>query len=87
MIPVVTDRPYRFIPPRTGTFWVNRVTRHLPRYLRRSWGVDSIEYRGSEHIEASRRAGHGVMLAPNHARPCDENINNHNSYRSRSSSR
>lgn len=71
MIPVVSDQPYRFVPPSHGLFWLRRVTRHLPGYLRRSWGIEQIEYRGWDRVEASRKSGHGVMLAPNHARPCD----------------
>jgi 1-acyl-sn-glycerol-3-phosphate acyltransferase len=71
MIPVVVDRPYQFIPPYAGTFWLRLIRPILPWYLRRSWGIESIEYRGQEHLEASFAAGHGVLLAPNHARPCD----------------
>ncbi len=71
MIPVVIDRPYRFVPPYTGVFWARLVTRFVPIYLRRSYGVESIEFRGGDRLAAAFVAGHGVLLAPNHARPCD----------------
>src|SRR5437667_2086423 len=71
MIHVVVDRPYRFIPPHAGMFWVRRTTRLLPWYLSRYWGVEKIEYRHAERLSASLEAGDGVLLAPNHARPCD----------------
>src|SRR5205085_8193700 len=71
MIPVVTDQPYRFIPPYPGTIWLRALKAVVPWYLRRSWGVETIEFRGADRLAASLRAGHGVLIAPNHARPCD----------------
>ena len=71
MIPVVVDRPYLFVPPYPGTFWARAVRPIVPWYLRRFWGVESIEFRGGERLKASLDAGHGVVIAPNHARPCD----------------
>ena len=41
------------------------------RRLRRVFGVQEIECRGLEHLRESRAAGHGILLAPNHCRPCD----------------
>jgi 1-acyl-sn-glycerol-3-phosphate acyltransferase len=43
----------------------------LPYYLRSSHGVESYELIGVERLKASITAGHGVMLTPNHCRPCD----------------
>jgi 1-acyl-sn-glycerol-3-phosphate acyltransferase len=43
----------------------------LPGYLRRYYGLVRVEFRGEELLRASLDAGHGVFLAPNHARPCD----------------
>lgn len=71
MIPVVVDKPYRFVPPYSGTFWLRCVRPLLPWWLRRSWGIDRIEFRGSEKLKAAFDAGQSVLLAPNHARPCD----------------
>jgi 1-acyl-sn-glycerol-3-phosphate acyltransferase len=71
MIPVVVDRPYRFIPPYPGRFWLRCVQPIIPWYLNRSWGIESIEFRGKERLAASVRRGDGILITPNHARPCD----------------
>lgn len=68
---VVVAEPYRFVPPAAGTFWPRLLQRWLPRYLRRSHGVVDVRCRGTERLGASLAAGDGVMLAPNHCRPCD----------------
>ena len=69
--PVVIDKPYEFVAPYTGTFWVWLCGKLLRWYLRRNWGVESAEYRGLEHLQQSLAEGHGVVLASNHCRPCD----------------
>lgn len=71
MIPVVVDRPYKFIPPYSGQFWLRCIRPIVPWYLNRSWGVSSIEFRGEERLSDSMRRGDGILIAPNHARPCD----------------
>src|SRR5215475_12808997 len=71
MIPIVDDKPYSFVPPYPGTFWARALRPLLPGYLRGAWGVEAVEFRHPERLAASLRAGHGVLLAPNHARPCD----------------
>jgi 1-acyl-sn-glycerol-3-phosphate acyltransferase len=71
MIAIVDSKPYRFVPPYPGTFWTRALRPLLSGYLRRSWGIEAVEFRNPERLDASLRAGHGVMLAPNHARPCD----------------
>jgi 1-acyl-sn-glycerol-3-phosphate acyltransferase len=71
MQPVVIDKPYQFIPPYRGTFWIRILGSLLPRYLRRSAGIESFECRGLEHLKQSLIQGHGVLLVPNHCRPCD----------------
>ena len=43
----------------------------LPGYLRKSHGLVKIECRGAENLRQSLDAGHGILLAPNHCRPCD----------------
>jgi 1-acyl-sn-glycerol-3-phosphate acyltransferase len=70
MQPVVVAKPYSFIPPRRGTFWP-ALLRPLQPLLLRKHGVAKVEYRGLERLRASVAAGHGIMLAPNHCRPCD----------------
>ncbi|MEZ6071984.1 MAG: 1-acyl-sn-glycerol-3-phosphate acyltransferase [Pirellulales bacterium] len=41
------------------------------RHLRREYGVVEVECRHIERLAASLRAGHGVLLTPNHCRPAD----------------
>lgn len=43
----------------------------IPHYLRRSAGIVRVELRHVERLRASLDAGHGIILAPNHCRPCD----------------
>ncbi|MEO6246020.1 MAG: 1-acyl-sn-glycerol-3-phosphate acyltransferase [Opitutaceae bacterium] len=71
---VVIAKPYRFVPPRGGTFWWRLFRGYLSSYLRRSAGIVGVECRGVERLRASLDAGHGVMLTPNHCRPCDPMI-------------
>ena len=68
---VVITKPYRFVPPRRGTFWWRVFQPILPAYLRRSAGIVHVESRHTARLQASLAAGHGVILAPNHCRPCD----------------
>lgn len=68
---VVVEKPYRFVPPHRGWFWPTLVQFWLPRILDRSHGITRVECRGIEHLKRSLDAGHGILLAPNHCRPCD----------------
>jgi 1-acyl-sn-glycerol-3-phosphate acyltransferase len=68
---IIIDRPYRFVPPKPGTFWPMLIRLVLPSYLNKSHGVESYELFGVDRLEASIKAGHGIMLTPNHCRPCD----------------
>ena len=68
---IIIDKPYRFVPPKPGTFWPKLVRFVLPIYLNKSHGVETHELFGVERLQASIDAGHGIMLTPNHCRPCD----------------
>lgn len=68
---VVITKPYRFVPPRPGTFWWRMCRPILGPYLRRTAGIVQVDYVGADRLRASLAAGHGIMLAPNHCRPCD----------------
>jgi 1-acyl-sn-glycerol-3-phosphate acyltransferase len=68
---LVSDKPYRFVPPYHGRWWVAVLRPFLRRYLDRTWGIESVECRGVERLRQSLAAGHGVLLAPNHPRDCD----------------
>jgi 1-acyl-sn-glycerol-3-phosphate acyltransferase len=68
---VVIDKPYHFIPPKHGNFWTIVLKGLLPGYLRKNYGIESSRIYGINHLKESLRAGHGIMLTPNHCRPCD----------------
>jgi 1-acyl-sn-glycerol-3-phosphate acyltransferase len=68
---VVVAKPYRFFPPSRGTFWPGLLLRCVPFYLRKYHGVVRVTCRGVERLRASIDAGHAIVLAPNHCRPCD----------------
>jgi 1-acyl-sn-glycerol-3-phosphate acyltransferase len=68
---IVIAKTYRFVPPRFSPFWARIVQWYLPTYLRKTFGITSCEFVGVERLTASLNAGSGVLLAPNHSRPCD----------------
>ena len=68
---IVIAKPYRFVAPHRGRLWWHLFRPLLPLYLRKSHGIVGVECRGAERLRVSLDAGHGVMLAPNHCRPCD----------------
>jgi 1-acyl-sn-glycerol-3-phosphate acyltransferase len=68
---IVIDKPYRFIPPHTGTFWPWLIHFYGTRYLKNNYGLERFDFRGLDRLQASIAAGHGIMLAANHCRPCD----------------
>jgi 1-acyl-sn-glycerol-3-phosphate acyltransferase len=67
----VFEKPYVFAPPYPGEAWPKLLRRLLPRRLRREFGIVAVECQGLEKLAESRRAGHGILLAPNHCRPAD----------------
>lgn len=68
---VIITKPYRFVPPQRGNTWWHLFRWVLPRYLRKNAGIVRVESRHTERLRASLDAGHGIMLTPNHCRPCD----------------
>jgi 1-acyl-sn-glycerol-3-phosphate acyltransferase len=68
---IVIAKPYRFFPPHRGTLLPSLLLRCVPFYLRHRHGVTRVTCRGVERLNASIAAGHGIVLAPNHCRPCD----------------
>lgn len=68
---LVNEQPYRFVPPYHGRGWWRLLKGALPWYLNRYWGIEEVELRGVERLSRSLAAGHGVLLAANHPRPCD----------------
>ena len=74
MHPVVLDKPYVFVPPYHGTWWPRILQLFVRRQLRRKFGVVDVQCRGLERLRESLSAGHGVLLTPNHCRPCDAQV-------------
>lgn len=68
---LIVGKPYEFIPPRYSGFWHRIVRGILPGKLRKEYGIAKVECIGAEKLEASLAAGHGIIIAPNHCRPCD----------------
>lgn len=71
MQPLVSEDAYQFTPPRESSFWpwvMGLVVRHfmLPRA-----GIESVEVKGGDKLRRAIDAGKGVLIAPNHCRPCD----------------
>jgi 1-acyl-sn-glycerol-3-phosphate acyltransferase len=68
---VVIDEPYKFVPPVYSEWWPTVLRFILRPYLRKAFGIHSVECRHVERLRASLAAGHSVMLAPNHCRMSD----------------
>jgi 1-acyl-sn-glycerol-3-phosphate acyltransferase len=68
---IIIAKPYRFVAPYYGERWARIFRYYVPHYLRRKWGIAAAEFRGVEQLKNSMAAGHGIILALNHCRPCD----------------
>lgn len=68
---VVIEKPYEFVPPIRSNLWPSLLKMLLPMYLKKEFGVVSVECRNAERLKASLAAGHGVLIAPNHCRLSD----------------
>jgi 1-acyl-sn-glycerol-3-phosphate acyltransferase len=68
---VVSEKAYEFVPPIESTFWPWFASLLLKPYLRKTHGIESSEIHGAEKIKASLRAGHGILIVPNHCNPAD----------------
>lgn len=68
---VIVEEPYKFVPPYRGRWfsWLFRLW--LKPYLRKSHGIVKCTYEGLDHVRESIKAGHGVLLCPNHCRDSD----------------
>lgn len=71
---IVIAEPYKFVPPMTTTFWTWPLRYLMPRRVRKSYGVVSAQFHCKEKIREAQAAGHGVLIAPNHSRPCDPEL-------------
>ena len=68
---VVVDEPYKFVPPYRGRWfsWLFRLW--LKPFLKKRYGLVDYRFEGAEHLRDSIRAGHGIILCPNHSRDSD----------------
>ncbi len=68
---IVLEKPYRFIPPKTGRFWPRLLKPWWKPYLRHQWGIHQLEVRNWQPLREAAEGKQPVLLAPNHPRPCD----------------
>lgn len=68
---VVTDSAYEFVPPHRGNRWPRLLNFLTPHVLRSRYGVTRVELRGIETLSELQRAGHSILLTPNHCRTAD----------------
>lgn len=69
---LVLHKPYKFVPPYKGTLWPALIQFfNLQSIFVRQNGVYTHEVRHIERLKESIKAGHGIMLCPNHARLVD----------------
>jgi 1-acyl-sn-glycerol-3-phosphate acyltransferase len=68
---VIIEQPYEFVPPVYSKFWQAAMRYYIPRWIRKTYGVHSIETRHAERVRQSLDAGSAVLLAPNHCRLSD----------------
>jgi 1-acyl-sn-glycerol-3-phosphate acyltransferase len=68
---VVLEEPYEFIPPVYSRFWPAALRLYIPHWIKKTYGVHSVETRNAQRLKASLEAGHAAILAPNHSRLSD----------------
>lgn len=70
---IFIEKPYNFVPPYTW-HWPQRFLTKIGKFkglLRREHGVVDHECRNVDRLRESIKAGHGIVLAPNHPRTAD----------------
>ncbi len=68
---IVIDEPYKFVPPVYSDLWPTILRPYLSHYLRKGYGIHSVECRHVERLKASFDVGDSIVLAPNHCRMAD----------------
>lgn len=70
---IFIEREYKFVPPMRGRFlqWLANRSGFFPWYLKRSSGVVACELMNEHKLLESVRAGHGVLVTPNHSSTLD----------------
>lgn len=80
---IFIEREYKFIPPFRNRFfpWLVNRTGFFPWYLKRTAGVIGCELRNENKLVESLKAGHGVLVTPNHPSTLDPIALSHLAYR------
>lgn len=68
---IIIDKPYIPVPPHRGRIWPALIGLYVPHFLRKSYGVEKIDFLHADRLKSSLAAGHGILLAPNHSRDED----------------
>lgn len=68
---VIIEEPYEFVPPVYSKIWPAVLRLYIPHWIRKTYGVHSVETRHADRLKATVDAGHSVLLAPNHSRLSD----------------
>jgi 1-acyl-sn-glycerol-3-phosphate acyltransferase len=70
---IIIEKPYQYVPPERGTTWstIIKFFDLQGNYLRKTEGVYDYEIRHIERLQESLKAGHGILLTPNHCRNAD----------------
>src|SRR5262245_4272575 len=68
---IIIDKPYVPVPPYRGRIWPALLRLYVPHFLRKNYGIERVECVHAERLRDSIRAGHGILLAPNHSRDED----------------
>ncbi len=68
---VVIDKPYVPVPPHHGRIWPRILGLYAIRLLRKKYGVVNVECKETNRLRESIKAGHGILLTPNHSRDED----------------
>gem|GEM_PF-588435 len=66
-----TDSRYQFVPPHKGNFWPRALAWLVPGHLRRVYGGEQVQVGAVDKLLELQRAGHGILIAPNHCRMSD----------------
>ena len=70
---ILVDKPYDFVPPKHGKFWIWLVcTLNIHRWwLKKTDGLEQFSCTNGDRLRESAKAGHGIILTPNHCRLSD----------------
>jgi 1-acyl-sn-glycerol-3-phosphate acyltransferase len=68
---VIIEEPYEFVPPIYSKIWPEILRYYIPHWIKKTYGVHSVETRHGERLKASLEAGNAAILAPNHSRLSD----------------